>query len=226
MKENKKGNKGLVAVVIILLLACIGMGAFIFINKDKLTAKENTTTVKNENKGVKDNTIKCPEISYDLNTNEYGLGDNASGISVSIDNTRKSARIAFNGATVSKTFALGWVTAADTYSYEIIDTKTFDKKISQVLIDGSGHDSTNSAILYLMEDGTVEYVPILKELKTNWGQPDNTKKFNSYGKLNGITEVISLVPAEANGYHTVLAKKVDGTVINLSDAFKATGNFS
>ena len=93
MKENKKGNKGLVAVVIILLLACIGMGAFIFINKDKLTAKENTTTVKNENKGVKDNTIKCPEISYDLNTNEYGLGENASGISVSIDNTRKSARI-------------------------------------------------------------------------------------------------------------------------------------
>ena len=192
MEEKKKTNVGLIVIVVILLLACVGMGAFIFINKDKLTAKENTTTVKNENKGVKDNTIKCPEISYDLNTNEYGLADKASGISVSIDKTRKSARISFNGATVSKTFALGWTTAAETYSYELIDTKTFDKKISQVLIDGSGQDATNSAILYLMEDGTVEYVPILKELKTNWGQPDKTKIFNSYGKLNGISEVTSL----------------------------------
>lgn len=32
----------------------------------------------------------------------------------------------------------------------------------QVLIDGAGQDASNSAILYLMEDGTVEYVPILK----------------------------------------------------------------
>lgn len=226
MEEKKKGNVGLIVLVIVLLLACVGMGAFIFVNKDKLTAKENTTTtVKNENKSVKDKTTKCADISYDLNTTEYGLGASGAGISVTIDNTRKSARISYNGATVSNTFGLGWVTAADTYSYELIDTKSFDKKISQVLIDGSGQDSTNSAILYLMEDGTVEYVPILKELNTNWSQPDNTKKFNSYGKLNGISEVISLVPAEAQGYHTVLAKKADGTVINLSDTFKATGNF-
>lgn len=226
MEEKKKSNVGLIILVVILLLSCVGMGAFIFINKDKLTAKDNTTTtVKNESKKVNEKATKCPDISYDLNTNEYGLGASAAGISVTIDNTRKSAIISYNGATVSNTFGLGWVTAAETYSYEIIDTKTFDKKISQVLIDGSGQDATNSAILYLMEDGTVEYVPILKELNTNWSQPDNTKKFNSYGKLNGISEVISLVPAEAQGYHTVLAKKADGTVTNLVDTFKATGNF-
>lgn len=226
MEEKKKSNVGLIILVVILLLLCVGMGAFIFINKDKLTAKDNTTTtVKNESKKVNEKTTKCTDISYDLNTNEYGLGASAAGISVTIDNTRKSARISYNGATVSNTFGLGWVTAAETYSYELIDTKTFDKKISQVLIDGSGQDATNSAILYLMEDGTVEYVPILKELNTNWSQPDNTKKFNSYGKLNGISEVISLVPAEAQGYHTVLAKKADGTVTNLADTFKATGNF-
>lgn len=225
MEEKKKSNVGLIILVVILLLACAGMGAFIFINKDKLISKENTTTVKNENNSAEDKTIKCANISYDLNTNEYGLGASGAGISVTVDNTRKSARISYNGATVSNTFGLGWVTGAETYSYELIDTKTFDKKISQVLIDGSGQDATNSAILYLMEDGTVEYVPILKELNTNWGQPDNTKKFNSYGKLNGISEVISLVPAEAQGYHTVLAKKADGTVTNLADIFKATGNF-
>ncbi len=226
MEEKKKSNVGLIILVVILILACAGMGAFIFINKDKLTAKENTsTTVKNESKNVNDKTTKCADISYDLNTSEYGLGDSSVGISVTIDNTRKSARISYNGATVSNSFGLGWVTAADTYSYELIDTKSFDKKISQVLIDGSGQDATNSAILYLMEDGTVEYVPILKELNTNWRQSDNTKKFNSYGKLDGISDIISLVPAEAQGYHTVLARKADGTVTNLANTFKATGNF-
>ena len=114
----------------------------------------------------------------------------------------------------------------DTSTYEPIDTKTFDKKITQVLIDGSGQDATSATILYLMEDGTVEYVPILKDINTNWSQTDNTKKFNSYGKLNGVSDIISLIPAEAQGYHTDLARKVDGTVINLADALKATGNFN
>ena len=77
-----------------------------------------------------------------------------------------------------------------------------------------------------MDDGTVEYVPILKDINTNWSQTDNTKNFNSYGKLNGISDIISLVPAEAQGYHTVLARKADGTVINLADTYKATGNFN
>lgn len=227
VEEKKKSNVGLIVIIIILLLACAGMGAFIFINKDKLTAKENTSTtiINNKNKNVKDKTTKCADINYDLNTNEYGLSASAAGINVAIDNTRKNARISFNGAKVSNTFGLGWTTSAETYSYDLIDTKAFDKKISQVLIDGAGQDATNSAILYLMEDGTIEYVPILKELNTNWSQPDKTKKFNSYGKLNGISDVISLIPAEAQGYHTVLARKIDGTVTNLADIFKATGNF-
>ena len=222
MEEKKKSNVGLIILVVILLLTCVGMGAFIFVNKDKLTTKENKPT---ENNNMNETPLECTDISYDLNTNEYGLGASEAGISVTVDNTRKSARISVNSATISKTFGLGWVTSAETYIYELIDTKTFNKKIVQVLIDGSGQDATNLAILYLMEDGTVEYVPILKELNTNWGQPDNTKKFNTYGKLNEISEVISLVPAEAQGYHTVLARKADGTVTNLINAFNATGNF-
>ena len=225
MESQKKGNKWLIVSIVILLLACIGMGGFIFVNKDKLTSKENTTTVSNEKKKEKEKNEKCNEVSYDLKTSEYGLGASGAGISVSIDNTRKSVRISFNGMTISNTFGLGWVTGADANSYELIDTKTFDKKISQVLIDGSGQDATNSTILYLMEDGTVEYVPILKEINTNWQQPDNTKKFNSYGKLNNISDIVSLIPAEAPGYHTVLARKADGTVINLAETFKETGNF-
>lgn len=225
--EAKNKNVGLIIIVIILLLACIGMGAFIFINKDKLTAQKNTsTTITNDNKNVEDKTTKCDKISYDLDTDQYSLSANSVGIMVFVDKTRKTARISYNGATVSNAFGLNWVTATDTSTYELIDTKTFDKKITQVLIDGSGQDASSATILYLMEDGTVEYVPILKDINTNWSQTDNTKKFNSYGKLNGVSDIISLIPAEAQGYHTVLARKADGTVINLANTFKATGNFN
>lgn len=226
MEEKKKSNAGLIVLVVILLLACVGMGAFIFINKDAIFNGENgQTIINNKDNSKKEKATKCPDISYDLNTNEYGLSENEAGIAISIDKTRKNVTISYNAATVSHTFSLGWFSAADTTIYEIIDTKSFDKKITQVLIDGSGQDVSSMAILYLMEDGTVEYVPLLKDINDNWGQQDNTKKVNSYGKLEGVSDIVSLISAEADGYHTVLARKADGTVINLSDAFRATGNF-
>ena len=53
MEGKKKSNVGLIVLVVILLLACVGMGIFIFVNKDKLTAKENTTTEeKNESNPI------------------------------------------------------------------------------------------------------------------------------------------------------------------------------
>lgn len=226
MEEKKKSNAGLIVLVVILLLACVGMGAFIFINKDAIFNGENgQTIINNKDNSKKEKATKCPDISYDLNTNEYGLSENEAGIAISIDKTRKNVTISYNAATVSQTFSLGWFSGADTTIYEIIDTKSFDKKITQVLIDGSGQDVSSMAILYLMEDGTVEYVPLLKDINDNWGQQDNTKKVNSYGKLEGVSDIVSLISAEADGYHTVLARKADGTVINLSDAFKKTGNF-
>lgn len=229
MEEKKKNNTALIILVVLLIVACLGMGGYIFISKNnKFTGQTNTNNkdvLESEKKNAKEET-ECAKINYDLNTNEYGLGATAVGISVNVDKTRKSVSIFFNGAMISNSFGLGWVTSVETTSYQQIDTKTFDKKITQVLIDGSGQDASSSAIIYLMEDGTVEYVPILKDINTNWSQQDDTKKFNSYGKLNGISNIISLLPASANGYHTVLARKVDGTVIDLSDAFKSTGNFN
>ena len=50
MEEKKKSNVGLIVLVVILLLACVGMGSFIFINKDKIMSKENATTTNSEKK--------------------------------------------------------------------------------------------------------------------------------------------------------------------------------
>ena len=49
MEEKKKSNAGLIIFVVILLLACVGMGTFIFINKDKLLTKDNNSINDNQN---------------------------------------------------------------------------------------------------------------------------------------------------------------------------------
>ncbi len=55
MEEKKKNSVGFIILAIILLLACIGMGAFIFINKDKLITKENSSAnEQKKNKNQKD----------------------------------------------------------------------------------------------------------------------------------------------------------------------------
>ena len=60
MEEKKKSNAGLVILVVLLLLMCVGMGGFIFINKDKLMAKENpSSTVKSDKKDTNDS--NCQE---------------------------------------------------------------------------------------------------------------------------------------------------------------------
>ena len=74
MEEKKKSNAGLIVLVVILLLACAGMGAFIFVNKDKLTAKENTTTtVKNEKEETNETTEKCSDRLNNINQRLYSV---------------------------------------------------------------------------------------------------------------------------------------------------------
>ena len=72
MEEKKKSNVGLIVLVVILLLACTVMGAFIFINKDKLIDKENTTTpVTEENKDTNNTTTIDNDMFKDETIHSY-----------------------------------------------------------------------------------------------------------------------------------------------------------
>lgn len=50
--EPKKKKNGLVGVVIILLLLCLAMGGFIYLNKDKIFTKEEVTPVEKQEDDV------------------------------------------------------------------------------------------------------------------------------------------------------------------------------
>ena len=72
MEEKKKSNAGLIVLVVILLIACAGMGAFIFINKDKLIVKENaTTTVKSDKKDTNEKTETNTDMFKDETIRSY-----------------------------------------------------------------------------------------------------------------------------------------------------------
>ena len=75
MEEKKKGNIGLIILVIILLIACIGMGSFIFINKDKITKEAKSDTVEANNKI--DNTAKEEEIEEETTTSNTATEENS-----------------------------------------------------------------------------------------------------------------------------------------------------
>ena len=83
MEEKKKSNVGLIVLVVILLLACIGMGTYIIIHKVRMVPQEDiSTTVETENKDIDtDNNIEtdnqstngeCPLTKFD---NTYVLTD-------------------------------------------------------------------------------------------------------------------------------------------------------
>ena len=64
MEEKKKSNSGLIILVVVLFVVCAIMGAFIFVNKDKLTTP---STTKEESSKKTTNDSKCKEQKvYDV----------------------------------------------------------------------------------------------------------------------------------------------------------------
>ena len=64
MEEKKKSNVVLIILVVVLLLACAGRGVFIFINKDKLNAKENISQIQDneESKSVTETEVQIHNL--------------------------------------------------------------------------------------------------------------------------------------------------------------------
>lgn len=96
----------------------------------------------------------------------------------------------------------------------------FDKNVVDVYIGGFGHTVGNEVLFFLLEDGTVEFMPIAHALQNN--------TIKSYGKLDGVSDVIEFITGNANivngsGWATTYAVRKDGsfydlnTIINLKD---------
>lgn len=61
-------------------------------------------------------------------------------------------------------------------------TLEFSQNIADVIIVGAGQTVGMERILFLMEDGSVEYVPVAEAVKNN--------DFRSYGKVEGLKNIV------------------------------------
>lgn len=129
------------------------------------------------------------------------------------------------------TLTLNWDIAKEVYGLTTDKTSTEsltdfgpnNTEVVDVLACGFGQAAGKETILFLMKDGTVEYIPLRKAFANN--------NFKSYGKLSGVENVIKLLPVSVNnrhgagGYVSTVAQRADGNYYDLSSITRATGNY-
>ncbi len=129
------------------------------------------------------------------------------------------------------TLTINWDQAKKIYPFldasktgtENISNLGLSGKPTDLLLTGFGQTAGYGALFFLMEDGTIEYIPLAKAAKDN--------NFKSYGKLPNISNVIKFyrgASCDKSGPgcgQQSLAQRADGNFYELYDAVNATGNF-
>ena len=237
MGEEKKGKSSivLVVVIVILLIAVLGLCGYIFLNKDNLSsskyiAENNNTSTKNENskknaetkvdtqENKKDSVIIF-DGSRSINSDEknYTLScQGNAGIWITVDSTQKVLTFSFTPTRVVEFYSLTWQSTRN----DVVNSNiNFEKKIVDVFFGGMGQSTSGDTLFILFEDGTVEYIPIVHMFNHAQAAPI------SYGKINGVSDVIKFTLSSTSGGVTTLAIRSDGTFYDLWYALKDTGNY-
>ena len=225
--ENKKSKTGLHVFVGILLgiIICGGV-VFATYSLGYLTFNQVEETEKTETNNEENNEVEeeVSDNSLDFDTSKivnstadsYELQNYNGTINVRLDNTRKIATLSFNRKTLSDTYGLNWDTTGVVEGTVEDKTITFTQGIKDVYVGGIGQDMSGDIILFLMDDGTVEYIPVYKALST--GGVDG---LTSYGTLQDLKDVVKFYSVMAirnpvGGSVTILAQTKDGTLYDLA----------
>ena len=229
-KIKEKSNVLLKIIIVILLIAVLGLGGYIFLNKDNLSSTKYVTEKNaknsNTNKKIETNTNETKissaiifDGSKSINSSEknYTLScQGNAGIWIEVDSTQKVLTFNFTPATVVEFYQLNWKSNRKDMSSDKIN---FDKKIVDVFFGGMGQSSSGDTLFILLEDGTVEYIPIVHMFNHVQGA------VSSYGKIKGVSDVVKFTLSSTSTSVTTLAIKNDGTFYDLWYALKDTGNY-
>lgn len=142
-------------------------------------------------------------VTYFENT-----GDEFGGITCSLNTIKTSVNIDIDIDKVKSTYGLDIDKSNEMMSIANFNENVADVKISSLGFQAVGYE----VMLFLMEDGTVEYMPIYNALKEN--------KIMSYGKIQGIKDIVKITDGyvrgnEGGGGGFPVAIKSDGSFYNL-----------
>lgn len=153
-------------------------------------------------------------------------------INSAVDSMNPAFSVSLDLSTNQASLTLNWDRIKEYYpSLNLTQTGTEDisnfdlsGKPTDLLLTGFGQAPGYETLFFLIEDGTVEYIPLAKATKDS--------NFKSYGKLPNINNVIkfysgSSCPADSftGCGRQSLAQRADGNYYELYDAVKNTGNF-
>ena len=95
-------------------------------------------------------------------------------------------------------------------------TKKLNNNIKEVLIGAFGNDTGLATILYLMEDGTVEYTKIFDEvMKKDFNNLTDNQLFNTK-KIENLNEIVRVEPVLIGEDLSIIAVKNNGDYYDLS----------
>ena len=237
MDMEKKKSRTWVHVLVGFLLGVVLLGGvcYFLYSQNYLSFGNNSVAEQNQSKDkeiensskvsmmklIHFDASKCQNSnadSYTLTIPTHSLGTN-----VSLDSAQKKVTVSVNRHLVNVAYGLNWETSSQNYE-ELLHEITFEQKVDEIFFSGIGQDGSYDTILFLMEDGSLEYLPVRKSLEENYEQ------LKSYGKLSGVSQIVKLYAANANRNPvgsgiTILAQKTDGTFYDLSTILQNTGNY-
>ena len=228
-KEKKKGNICLNICIGLLLALFICIIAYISVYSANLKVRSEES---NKTEEIEDNTeseVQSYSLDFDTSNiknggeNSYTLANYSGTINVSIDKTGKVATLSYNKATLSNTYLLNWDLTGVEEGVLESQTITFNNKVNDVLFSGIGQDRTGDVILFLMEDGTIAYIPVYQTLSTN-----GVEGLTTYRTISNVKDVVKFYTANvtsgASSSVTVLAQTKDGTLYDLAPMINNTSN--
>ena len=225
-------NKKSFIVIVILLIAII-LGLCVFIAYDKnlfgikgeskieknnvAEKKEEDNTNKavdsgNENKLVTISLDESKSLNSDTEKLSYRVTTNYTMNGIYVNCNSNTCMISINWDFVNKDY---FNLNSEKSGNEDIKIENISGKIVDVFTDSMGQSASCSTVLILLDDGSVEYIPLFYALKNN--------NIKSYGKIDGVTNVTKFLSvgvspkSPGGGYHSIVALRSDGSFYDLTE---------
>ena len=143
--------------------------------KDDATIEENLLTF---DVSKMQNAVENVGYTQVTNNCQNDVDEHASALCIYIDEDDPT-RVHFSVDRVSAARQYGDEIGVADYTILTFEVE-FDQEVKMVYLSGEGQSSTNDTVLYLLEDGTVEYAPVINAFKK--------ASFRSLGKLEGVSD--------------------------------------
>ncbi len=217
---KEKGSKGpLIATIVLSLLLVAATGYIVYdaimdAKRDTEVADQEETEQEEDQGLVEEIEDIVDEKTFNLNYigdqgdgKEYDLGVSYYGVAVTEGENLRDFKTSLNYG--NNQYGLS---GADNYESKDSNNIGFSSDVRAVVSGGIGQDIGGEVIVFLLEDGSVEYIPVRRCLTAGkvWTE-----------KVSGVKKVVSISGANVSkadgGYTTVILEQSDGSFYDLSD---------